>query len=1228
MGRSKPHHRIRPLLIDSLEPRRLFSSVATKLADVNQTTSYLDADSFTPVGTSTFFTAAAFHGDGAELWITDGTTAGTRRVKDINPGVNSSNPTNLFAVGNTLYFSADDGVHGAELWKSGGTEAGTVLVKDINPGTTASSPGTVPGSTVLGTGNVPAMVDNNGTLFFVGTDASGTSLFKSDGTAAGTTRWSSANYTFAARSPLAAIGGNVYFGAAASSGSNATLYRTVGGAGAPALITLRAFNSSVKPANLTVMGGKIYFSAAQSSSTKSDLYVTDGSTAGTTLVASIGTDTYASPTTFRASGPLIYFVNSVATSGKTELWRSDGTTAGTYALSTTLSLDKSFNRFVPWGTTQVFFTASNKLYRSDGTVATTTVVGGLPTGAIVNSVVGGGGRFYALVEKANQYDALYSTDGSALTLVQDLNTHFFWGAGLLNRTGTNTPDLLFTYAIGAAQGDLWRSGGTAATTVRVGTTFAANPSGTVNTAASMRDFTSGLYDFQAFVPYGTTSVLFTADDGVNGQELWISTPSTGVTKLFADANPGAGSSFPSNIAVDSASGNVYFSAFNEATGYELFRATAAGSVSLVADLAAGSTNGYPESLRIVGTTLYFQATTGSGTRYLYAYNLTSGGAPVQVTDGGSPLIPTGLVMLISGTTAVVTASTSGNSGTYNLYRIASGSAPTVIANNVSMERAGWGDKSTVTTGGFVYFVGYDATHGSELWRTDGTAANSGLVKDIVAGTSDAQINELTTFGGRVYFSTYADGINQTLWTSDGTSAGTTAYAPAAGFTNVASIIAEANAMDFIAKSPGGVSGVYRLPFGTGNSTPVLRVAATTAMQPTLLYVPSASSASVFFLSLDNTQLYKTYTLNRLNTASPGGFDVVKQLWVLNIYDVTMNSTWGLGHEAFASVGGRLFFPAYSATTGTEPYSYPLTALNTHTTGDAYLDFNKNGTRDSGEPAAVGASVYLDLDEDGLFDSDEPATTTDASGNYDFAGLDVGTYKIRLVASGGIVQSEPSGASAVIRTLAPGAMTAAGTGSIGIIDNVPPAVTSITFDESNGPLAVVVTFSEAIDPTTLSVGDLTLGVPVGTIVPGASIAVSYDASTNSARFTFPGYANGLPPNGWYTATFKASGAADSFGNANATASTTLPFRVLCGDVDDNGSVDFNDLLIVAKNYNGTGKTFAQGNINFDAAGNVDFDDLLLLAKNYNLALGTSPPAGMAATLTTTRRRIANHLFEAN
>lgn len=56
---------------------------------------------------------------------------------------------------------------------------------------------------------------------------------------------------------------------------------------------------------------------------------------------------------------------------------------------------------------------------------------------------------------------------------------------------------------------------------------------------------------------------------------------------------------------------------------------------------------------------------------------------------------------------------------------------------------------------------------------------------------------------------------------------------------------------------------------------------------------------------------------------------------------------------------------------------------------------------------------------------------------------------------------------------------------------------------------------------------------------------------------------------------------------------LTFR---GDADLSGKVDFNDLVFLAQNYNGTGKEWYQGDFNFD--GTVDFNDLVPLAQNYN------------------------------
>jgi len=68
---------------------------------------------------------------GEELWRTDGSTAGTYLVKDINIGVGSSSPNSFFELNGKLYFVADDGVHGKEIWVTDGTASGTKLVSSI-----------------------------------------------------------------------------------------------------------------------------------------------------------------------------------------------------------------------------------------------------------------------------------------------------------------------------------------------------------------------------------------------------------------------------------------------------------------------------------------------------------------------------------------------------------------------------------------------------------------------------------------------------------------------------------------------------------------------------------------------------------------------------------------------------------------------------------------------------------------------------------------------------------------------------------------------------------------------------------------------------------------------------------------------------------------------------------------------------------------------------------------
>ncbi len=82
------------------------------------------------------------------------------------------------------------------------------------------------------------------------------------------------------------------------------------------------------------------------------------------------------------------------------------------------------------------------------------------------------------------------------------------------------------------------------------------------------------------------------------------------------------------------------------------------------------------------------------------------------------------------------------------------------------------DRNFSVDGDVMYFGGYDAVNGNELWRTDGTTAGTLLIKDIKPGTGNSNVGGFCKIGTTTLFRAAASGLNYTLWKTDGTAAGT------------------------------------------------------------------------------------------------------------------------------------------------------------------------------------------------------------------------------------------------------------------------------------------------------------------------------------------------------------------------------------------------------------------------------------------------------------------------
>ncbi|MCU1347178.1 MAG: hypothetical protein JWO56_208, partial [Acidobacteria bacterium] len=447
-------------------------------------------------------------------------------------------------------------------------------------------------------------------------------LWATDGTVAGTQRITG---VIPSAAPGAVIEDTLFFGG--DDGTQRELWRSDATPASTRLLKNIANDTDSSPAAFAKLGDILLFHAYDTEH-GSELYRTDGTPGGTTLVKDIRPGAASSrPDQVASLGGIALFVADDGMHGR-ELWRTDGTADGTRLVR---EINPGGNAFYAFDAPGIvvrdgigYFAATDgktsSLWRSDGTDGGTFALkagGGDPIlydNAIVFASTTGLWRTDGTLAGTTQLTMAacswptavgtklffiqggenWVLDSPAATarLVKDINPNGSSSDGTPFRAALNGL-LIFTADDGTHGKELWRSDGTAEGTLL------------------LKDIRPGSGDAivtgiseQPFVVLGSR-FYFAANDGVHGAELWSTDGTEAGTRMVADLAPGPTDSWPDDMTVSG--GRVWFSAFDPGHGRELWSVT--GSELTRYDIVAGPGGSAPGNLYPFAGAVYFHAST-------------------------------------------------------------------------------------------------------------------------------------------------------------------------------------------------------------------------------------------------------------------------------------------------------------------------------------------------------------------------------------------------------------------------------------------------------------------------------------------------------------------------------------------------------------------------------------------------------------------------------------------
>lgn len=439
-------------------------------------------------------------GVGTELYTTDGTAGSLTLLKDINTDVVTAGAAlhGGIVAGASYYFSANANEDVWGLWRTDGTDAGTVRL--TGPSVSVSSEFAQLGTRVLFAGH---------------TDATGFEPWISDGTPQGTAPLADLSPgPFSSMStchPPPVVHGRALINIFLET-TGLYVYATDGTlAGTQPLFSPGTpFATAPQLCEFAVYGGDLYFALGN------EIWKTDGTLAGTSQVYASSLQNF-NPHNFAESNGLLYFI--ALDGSRRQLWRTDGTAPGTQQVTQLTKDPADFHNFTPLGAFTLFRADCGggpecSLYRTDGTAAGTVLIsdkrtrGAHPLRPL--PVLNGRAFVYGSDRLTSSNRALYSTDGATFDALFPLAGGS--GPRFVPTEVVAGRILGLDQSMSSNRNDLVRSDGTDAGTVHLATF----PGG------------RGLTEVDGFFPgfpqpirLVGQSLVFEADDGMHGDELWV-----------------------------------------------------------------------------------------------------------------------------------------------------------------------------------------------------------------------------------------------------------------------------------------------------------------------------------------------------------------------------------------------------------------------------------------------------------------------------------------------------------------------------------------------------------------------------------------------------------------------------------------------------------------------------------------------------------------------------------